>query len=272
MLELPKLDDKTYRQILDEAVSHIPVLTDLWTDHNPSDTGIMLLELLASMTEQQNFYLDQVGERFYERYLDLVTDLRDGENVAQRCARFAQECAAIDVAVTTKDYEALLLFSPFGISRAVAAFKGGKLLLTVYRPAGAFDSEELKALRDWLEDYRLLSTRLELRQVQCVPVKVICKAVYNPQIEREELFKQHLQTVLERAVEEADFDEPFNEGRVLSALYGIAGLVRVEKLEVSSYSNLQDQVLQPKQMNGDTQEPVAGFLVVDKLEFDLRGE
>jgi hypothetical protein len=50
-IPLPNLDDRTYADLLEEARSLIPIECPTWTDHNPSDTGIILLELFAWLTE-----------------------------------------------------------------------------------------------------------------------------------------------------------------------------------------------------------------------------
>ena len=51
MIPTPKLDDRTYADIIAEAVRLIPRYCPEWTNHNPSDPGITILELCAWMTE-----------------------------------------------------------------------------------------------------------------------------------------------------------------------------------------------------------------------------
>ena len=50
-LTIPRLDDRTYNDILRETIARIPVHTPEWTNHNDSDPGITLLQLFAFMTE-----------------------------------------------------------------------------------------------------------------------------------------------------------------------------------------------------------------------------
>ncbi len=45
MIPTPKLDDRTYADIVAEAVRLIPRYCPEWTNHNPSDPGITILEL-----------------------------------------------------------------------------------------------------------------------------------------------------------------------------------------------------------------------------------
>ena len=51
MIPAPKLDDRTYADIVAEAMRLIPRYCPEWTNHNPSDPGITIVELTAWMTE-----------------------------------------------------------------------------------------------------------------------------------------------------------------------------------------------------------------------------
>ena len=46
-LPSPNLDDRTWADIVEEAKKMIPGLCPDWTDFNPSDPGITLLELMG---------------------------------------------------------------------------------------------------------------------------------------------------------------------------------------------------------------------------------
>jgi hypothetical protein len=72
MIPSPKLDDRTYQDIVDEAVSLIPRYAPEWTNHNPSDPGITLLELAAWMSDLLIFRLNQVPEKNYVAFLNLL--------------------------------------------------------------------------------------------------------------------------------------------------------------------------------------------------------
>ena len=50
-IRLPNLDDRRYAELVEEALELIPVHAPQWTNHNPSDPGIMLVELFAYLTE-----------------------------------------------------------------------------------------------------------------------------------------------------------------------------------------------------------------------------
>ena len=61
-LTLPNLDDRSYADLLAEARALIPALAPGWTDHNPADPGITLVELFAWLTEMLLYRLNQVTD------------------------------------------------------------------------------------------------------------------------------------------------------------------------------------------------------------------
>ncbi len=73
-LPIPSLDDRTYQQLRRGLLDEIPLSAGDWTDHNPSDPGIAVLELLAAMAEMILYRLDQIPERVVENFLRMVVD------------------------------------------------------------------------------------------------------------------------------------------------------------------------------------------------------
>jgi hypothetical protein len=68
----PKLDDRTFNDIVEEAIGMIPRYAPEWTNHNPSDPGITLIELSAWMTDLILHRLNQVPEKNYVAFLNLL--------------------------------------------------------------------------------------------------------------------------------------------------------------------------------------------------------
>ena len=71
-LPLPNLDDRTYQELVAEAQALIPNLNPAWTNHNPTDAGLVLIELLAWLTELVLFRVNQVPDRNYQTFLKLL--------------------------------------------------------------------------------------------------------------------------------------------------------------------------------------------------------
>ena len=66
------LDDRRFEDLFNEARRRIPTYTPEWTDHNDSDPGITLLQLVAYMQEMVIWRLNQVPEKNYQKFLQLV--------------------------------------------------------------------------------------------------------------------------------------------------------------------------------------------------------
>lgn len=61
-----------YADLLDEALARIPALAPEWTDHNPGDPGIALLELAAWLTETVLYRSTRIDDRSRRALLGLI--------------------------------------------------------------------------------------------------------------------------------------------------------------------------------------------------------
>ena len=73
----PNLDDRTWQDLVDEMRALIPKYAPQWTDHNPSDLGITLIELFAWLAEGVIYRLNQTPEKNYVAFLNLLGITRD---------------------------------------------------------------------------------------------------------------------------------------------------------------------------------------------------
>lgn len=72
MIPSPDLDDRSFDDIVEEAIRLIPQYCPEWTNFNRADPGITLLELFAWMQEMVLYRLNQVPERNYIAFLNLL--------------------------------------------------------------------------------------------------------------------------------------------------------------------------------------------------------
>lgn len=72
MLRSENLAPESFDEILKSAKSEIPKLCPEWTNFNPSDPGITILELLAYLAEVQRYRLNYIHKGHYLRYLKLL--------------------------------------------------------------------------------------------------------------------------------------------------------------------------------------------------------
>ncbi len=71
-LNKPVLDDRSYQQIRDELIARIPVYAPEWTDHNPSDPGIALIELFSFLSENLLYRFNQIPDATKLEFLRLL--------------------------------------------------------------------------------------------------------------------------------------------------------------------------------------------------------
>jgi hypothetical protein len=71
-LQIPKIDDRRYQDLLDEALNRIPVHNPEWTNFNRSDPGVTLIEIFAFMTESLLYRANLIPERNRKKFLQLL--------------------------------------------------------------------------------------------------------------------------------------------------------------------------------------------------------
>ncbi|HSF43584.1 MAG TPA: putative baseplate assembly protein [Thermoanaerobaculia bacterium] len=71
-LSAPNLDDRTFEDIVADALRLVPRYAPEWTDHHESDPGVTFVQLFAWMTEMTLYRLNQVPERHYIKFLELL--------------------------------------------------------------------------------------------------------------------------------------------------------------------------------------------------------
>ncbi|MEG4805811.1 putative baseplate assembly protein [Microcoleus sp. ARI1-B5] len=72
--KLPKsnLDDRSFEDLVEECILRIPRYCPEWTNHNPGDPGITLIELFSWLTDQMLMRFNQVPRRNYVAFLELL--------------------------------------------------------------------------------------------------------------------------------------------------------------------------------------------------------
>lgn len=78
--ETPRLDDRHFNDIVEEARRRIPLYCPEWTDHNLSDPGITMVELFAWMTDLILYRLNRVPDKHFIKFMELIgMRLREAE-------------------------------------------------------------------------------------------------------------------------------------------------------------------------------------------------
>jgi hypothetical protein len=116
-LKVPNLDDRTYADLVQEALLMLPQYAPEWTNHNPSDPGITLIELLAYVTEMLIYRLNRVTRENKLRFLQLLRKVTPDEQKSRATAPVSEvdeelrqtvlALRQLQRAVTSEDYEYL---------------------------------------------------------------------------------------------------------------------------------------------------------------------
>jgi predicted phage baseplate assembly protein len=94
-LEAPKLDTRTFEDLVRQARLRIPRYTSEWTDFNDSDPGMTLVQLFAWFTETMLFQLNRVPDRNYIKMLQLLNLELDPAQPAKAHLTFTPQPAAL---------------------------------------------------------------------------------------------------------------------------------------------------------------------------------
>lgn len=199
-LQLPNLDDRTYNDLVAEALSLIPTYAPDWTNYNPADPGITLIELFAYLTELMIYRLNQITDENKQAFLNLISATKYPQplNLATLDANILSAIQAlrqIDRAVTGADFEELALRVPgvaqahcvplhnLDLAEAFASPQPGHISVVIVpqetnkTPGSPEQSpipqpELLDAVRQYLEPRRLLTTQVHVVGPRYVPVRV----------------------------------------------------------------------------------------------------
>jgi hypothetical protein len=117
-LNIPDLDDRTFKDLVEEALALLPHYAPEWTNHNASDPGITLIELLAYFTEALIYRLNRITRATRISFLQLLTGTatewakgRDELQADQLNTALRQAVSGLfepQRAVTASDYEEIV--------------------------------------------------------------------------------------------------------------------------------------------------------------------
>ncbi len=118
-LPLENLDNKTFDDLVKEAVARIPIYAPEWTDHNRSDPGITLIELFAWLAEMQIYSLNRINDGNIISFLKLCGIEDNSRSLAEKIVEAKRGLKGIRRAITSTDYEHLAM-EVEGVARAKA--------------------------------------------------------------------------------------------------------------------------------------------------------
>ena len=116
-IPIPDLDDRSFSDLVEDALAMIPRYAPEWTNHNASDPGITLVELLAYVTEILLYRLNRITREHRVKYLQLLQGAAAGhlqhladpdtpvEELDQALRQAVRDLRKPERLVTAEDYE-----------------------------------------------------------------------------------------------------------------------------------------------------------------------
>ncbi|SDW52593.1 putative baseplate assembly protein [Amycolatopsis xylanica] len=143
----PNLDDRTWQDLVDEMRALIPKYAPQWTDHNPGDLGMTLIELFAWLGEGVIYRLNQTPVKNHLAVLNLLGVTRNPPAPAHTHLTFTSGAGRVvvpagtqaqsaaregrppvvfetdqDVAVLPTTWKAALLIGPYATGAAASQY------------------------------------------------------------------------------------------------------------------------------------------------------
>lgn len=197
-IPLPNLDNRTFDQLVTEMVTSIPKYSRIWTNFNPSDPGITLLELLAYLAEAQIYRANQIPYESYCSFLKLVVGSAplgpNPDKAHQRIHTFLFDITTGKIkpdimtikaevqnfmdsryrAITTEDFCALALESDSRVKRVEMFTRpdGVDLILITDKSELADYKEIVAKVRTSLKPRLLVGTPMTVAMAEYTPVKL----------------------------------------------------------------------------------------------------
>ncbi len=179
-IPLPTLDDRAYADLVDEGRALIPNYAPDWTNHNPSDPGITLIEMFAYLNEMLLYRVNRITDQNKLAFLRLLNgpDWEQTLSVSEEIRQTVLTLREPNRAITCGDFERLAQDADARVRRArcvprrnlaidapdaADADKPGHVSIVIVPAPDAADIPGLlSAVQAYLEPRRLLTTRLHV--------------------------------------------------------------------------------------------------------------
>jgi hypothetical protein len=276
-LQLPNLDDRTYNDLVAEALNLIPTYAQEWTNYNPSDPGITLIELFAYLSELLIYRLNQVTDANKAAFLKLINgpDWQLEEPLNEAIRKTIQTLRESDRAVTCNDFEHLARQAHPQVARArcvprinlisdnplTTAERLGHVSVIVVPRAGSLSSQTvLDTVKAYLDSRRLLTTRISVVEPHDLAVRVRVKLILRLDAIAEKVRSEAVNTLKQffdslqggQQGEGWEFGRPIYISEIYELLDELPGVDYVEKAtDPANSTKTLDEVMTLNSADGD---------------------
>jgi len=210
------LDDRWFDDLVQEGLRLIPAHAPEWTNHNPTDPGITLLELFAYVTEMLLYRTNRITDHHRQAFLSMLAGSEGlpmmGGTISGNIEKAISQLDHGERAVTCEDYERLAKAAHDNIARAqcvpgfdltsIIPVKRSNHVSVLVIPHSSDRSplpsaDMLERVSDALETRRLLATHVHVVAPRYVPITVRLSVVAKG-VQFEEQFRQELAEAVRR--------------------------------------------------------------------------
>ena len=211
---LPNLDTRRFEDLVAEMRTLIPHFSPEWTNHNPSDPGVTLVELLAWMTEATLYRLNRIPDQTYEKFIAQLSEHERqlGETIDEAKRRAVQEFYEPFRVVTEEDFEQAAKKVAHSINQDIERVKiftnvaSGIVTVLIVPPTGKVPNQTLlQVVKEDLNQRKLVGTKLFVRGPAFTKVKVEVTVVPNSNTR-----KDVVNSEVEKAI--TDYLDPLHGG------------------------------------------------------------
>lgn len=200
-IQLPNLDNKTFDDLMKEMITSIPKHTKEWTNFNPSDPGITILELLAWISETLIYRTNRIPEESYMNFLRLIAGITLYDNTDTFHKRIINSLDDLEKgivkkdiqsmkaeaqnflnskyrAVTKEDFREVTIEADLRIKRAEVFTQPEKVEIIIIPEDNNLykDSEKteelIKTVKKYMEPRRLIGTIIDVKMAVYTPVNL----------------------------------------------------------------------------------------------------
>lgn len=197
-IQLPDLDNKTFDDFMKEMIASIPKYSKKWSNFNPSDPGITLVEMLAWIAESLLYRANRIPSESYLNFLKLVAgpgDLYDETDTAHKklldyvkevvSGTVASDLTAMKAAVrefldsrytavTVEDFKALALEASGEVKRVEVILLPNylEIVLVMRSDVQTLIDGEIEKVRKYLEPRLLLGTMIYVKNAAYTDVEL----------------------------------------------------------------------------------------------------
>lgn len=115
----PTIDDRDFEEILDEALSRVPVHNPEWTNFNESDPGVTMLQVISFVVESMLYRANRVPERNRIKFLKLLGIERQPATAAEGLVQFTRPRGPAEPTTVKSETEVRAGSVPFRTTDAV---------------------------------------------------------------------------------------------------------------------------------------------------------